>query len=214
MSILSTIFGGGKNPANAASPYLDKIPQVGHDYYDPYITQGSTAGGTAQRQYDTMTNDPTGFMNKLMESYAPSGAYQYQKGILSKEMGNTAAAGGIAGTPLDQQNQAEGIQGLLSKDMQQYLQNALGIQGRGLQGEETVSERGYNASKGLADIIGGSYNQKGSLAFQGAQQKNSNQNQLLQALAQALGGAAGFTMGGPAGALVGGGFGSSMYGGG
>jgi len=29
MSILSKLFGGGSNPAGAASPYLDQIPGVG-----------------------------------------------------------------------------------------------------------------------------------------------------------------------------------------
>jgi hypothetical protein len=221
MSILSKLFGGGggggfsgSNPANAAQPYLDKIPQVGHDYYDPYITQGSTAGQTAQRQYDTLTNDPTGFINKLMEAYKPSEGYQFQKDLLTKEMGNTAAAGGIAGTPLDQMNQAEGVQGLLSKDMQQFLQNALGVYGTGLEGEEKVSGRGFDAAKNLADLLGGSLNQQAGLAFQGQQQQNTNKSGMLSALAKALGMGAGAFFGGAPGALIGGGLGSSMFGGG
>lgn len=221
MSWLSNLFGGGhgggggsSNPMGAANQYLDKIPQIGHDYYDPYITQGSTAGQTAQKQYDTMTNDPAGFINRLMEQYKPSEGYQFQKGQLEKEMGNTAAAGGIAGTPLDQMNQAQGVQGLLSQDMQQFLSNVLGQHKEGLAGEEGVSERGFNASKSLADLLGGALNQQGGLAFQGAQQKNSDRNSMLGALAKALGMGAGAFFGGAPGALIGGGLGSSMFGGG
>lgn len=215
MSLLSKLFGGGgggfssSNPANAASPYLDKIPQVGHDYYDPYITQGSTAGQTAQRQYDTMTNDPTGFINKLMEAYKPSEGYQFQKDQLTKEMRNASASGGIAGTPLDQLNQAEGVQGLLGKDMQQFLSNALGVYGTGLEGEEKVSGRGFDAAKSLADLLGNNYASQAGLAFQGQQQQNQRKNDLWSMFGKALGAGAGALFGGVPGAAIG----SKIFGG-
>ncbi len=213
MSWLSDLFGGGSNPADAANPYLNQIPGVGHQGYDDYINQGKTAGQTAQGQYDTMTNDPTGFINKLMEQYKPSEGYQFQKGQLEKEMGNTAAAGGIAGTPLDQMNQAQGVQGLLSTDMQQFLSNVLGQHKEGLAGEEGVSNRGYDASKNLTDLLGGNLNQQANLGFQGAQQQNTNKNALMQSLIKLVGTLGGGAMGG-LGGLLGGGLGSSMFGGG
>ncbi len=214
MSILSKLFGGGSNPADTASPYLNQIPGVGHQGYDPYINQGQTAGQTAQSQYDTMTNDPAGFINRLMEQYKPSEGYQFSKDQLMKQYGNAAAAGGIAGTPLDQMNQAQGVQGLLSQDMQQFLSNVLGQHKEGLAGEEGVSNRGYDASKNLTDLLGGALNQQGGLAFNGTQQKNSDKNGLLSALAKALGMGAGAFFGGAPGALIGGGLSSSMFGGG
>lgn len=214
MSILSRLFGGGKNPADAAKPYLDQIPGVGHQNYDPYINAGRDASSRTKSQYEDLMNDPTGFINKLMEAYKPSEGYQFQKEQLGKEMSNTAAAGGIAGTPLDQQNQAAGIQGLLSQDQQQFLQNALGRFDTGLKGEEGIAGRGFDASKDLADLLGGSLNQQGGLAFQGQSQQNANKSSLISALMKALGMAGGAFLGGPAGALVGGGLGSSMFGGG
>ena len=118
-------------------------------------------------------------------------------------MGNTAAAGGIAGTPLDQMNQAEGIQGLMSKDMQQYLQNALGVFNTGLSGEEGVATRGYDASGKLTDAVGGALNQQGGLAFQDAQQKNKNKGDMWSMFGKALGAGVGGLTGGIPGATIG-----------
>jgi hypothetical protein len=154
-----------------------------------------------------MMNDPTGFINKLMENYKTSEGYNFQKGQLTKELGNTAAAGGVAGTPQDQMNQAEGIQGLLGKDMQQFLENALGVYGGGLSGEEGIATRGYDASGKLTDTLGNALNQQGGFAFQNAQQQNKNRKGNWDMFGKALGaGAAGLSgglTGGIPGALAG-----------
>jgi hypothetical protein len=217
MSILSKLLGGGSNPADSAMPYLNQISGVGHQYYDPYVNQGLAAGQKAQDQYDTLMNDPTGFINKLMESYKPSEGYQFQKDELTRGMGNTAAAGGFAGTNYDQMQQAQGVQGLLSKDMQQYLQNALGIYGTGLEGEQGIANQGFQASGSLADYLGSNLGQQGQLAFQGKAQQNANKTSMINSLIKALGMAGGmgaFGGLGSLGSLAGGGFGSNMYGGG
>lgn len=221
MSWLSNIFGGGgkyEDPAGAAKPYLDQIPGVGHTYYDPYIDQGHESGKNVHGQYENLMNDPQGFIDALMKNYKTSEGYNYAKDELGRSMSNTAAAGGIAGTPFDQKNQATQIQGLLSKDQQQYLENALGVYGRGLKGEEGESERGYNASGKMTDLIGGALNQQGGLAFNSARSKNAqnstDRNAVISALMKALGMGVGFAAGGPAGAMIGGGLGSDMFGGG
>jgi len=154
-------------------------------------------------------NDPTGFINKIMEQYKESEGYGFAKDRLTKEMGNTAAMGGIAGTPLDQMNQAEGVQGLLSKDMQQFLENALGRYDKGLAGEEGIATRGYDASGKLTDALGSALNQQGGLAFNDAQQKNKNRNDMWSMFGKALGGGAGFALGGLPGAT----FGAGLFGG-
>jgi hypothetical protein len=148
-------------------------------------------------------SDPTGFINKLMEGYKPSEGYQFQKEQLTKELGNTAAAGGVAGTPQDQMNQGAGVQKLLSGDMQQFLQNVLGVFNTGLEGEQGIANTGYDASKNLTDALGGALNQQGGLAFQNQQQKNQNKNDLWKMFGKALGAGAGFAFGGVPGAKVG-----------
>jgi hypothetical protein len=209
MSWLSKLFGGGgKSPMDSANQYLNQIPGVAHQGYDDYINQGKDASGKTKSQYEDMMNDPTGFINKLMEGYKPSEGYQFQKEQLTKELGNTAAAGGIAGTPQDQMNQGAGVQKLLSGDMQQFLQNVLGRYDKGLEGEEGIASRGYDASGKLTDTLGGALNQQGGLAFQDQQQKNQNKNDLWHMFGKALGAGAGAFLGGAPGAKVG----SSIFG--
>lgn len=211
MSWLSKLFGGGgdNSPMNAANQYLNQIPGVAHQGYDPYVNAGLDASGKTKSQYEDLMGDPTAFLNKLMEGYKPSEGYQFQKDQLGKEMRNTAAAGGIAGTPQDQLNQAEGIQGLLGKDMQQFLANALGIYRTGLEGEEGIAGRGFDASGKLTDALGGALNQQGGLAFQDQQQKNKNKNDLWSMFGKALGAGVGGYFGGVPGATAG----ASIFGG-
>lgn len=210
MSWLDNLFGGGgKSPMDSANQYLDQIPGVAHQGYDDYVNAGKDASGKTKTQYESMMNDPTGFINKLMEGYKTSEGYNFQKDQLTKELGNTAAAGGIAGTPQDQMNQGQGVQKLLSADMQQFLQNVLGRYDKGLEGEEGVATRGYDASGKLTDALGGALNQKGGLAFQDQQQKNKNKNDLWSMFGKALGAGAGFALGGVPGAALG----SGIFGG-
>ncbi len=198
MSWLSKLFGGGNsggNPMNDANQYLNQIPGVAHQGYDPYVNAGLDASGKTKSQYEDMMNDPTGFINKLMEGYKPSEGYQFQKDQLTKELGNTAAMGGIAGTPQDQMNQGQGVQKLLSGDMQQFLQNVLGRYDKGLAGEEGIASRGYNASGNLTDTLGNALNQQGGLAFQDTQAKNAqnsaNRKGVWDMFGKALGGGIG-----------------------
>ena len=205
MSLLDSIFGGGKqnNPMDAANKYLNQIPGVAHQGYDPYVNAGLDASGRTKSAYESMMDDPTAFINKLMNGYKESEGYQFQKDELTKDLGNTAAAGGIAGTPYDQMNQGQGIQKLLSADMQQFLQNVLGRYDKGLEGEQGISDRGYDASGKLTDTLGNALNQQGGLAFQDVQQKNKNRNDLWSMFGKALGGGAGFALGGFPGAAAG-----------
>lgn len=212
MSWLSNLFGGDKSPMDEANKYLNQIPGIAHKGYDPYVTEGRDASGKTKTKYEELMSDPTGFINKLMEGYKPSEGYQFQKEELTKDLGNTAAAGGIAGTPQDQMNQGQGVQKLLSADMQQFLKNVLGVFNTGLEGEEGVAGRGYDASGKLTDALGGAMNQKGGLAFQNAQQNNQNKNDMWSIFGKALGAGAGSFFG-PIGTAAGSAVGNKLFGG-
>lgn len=173
---------------DSANQYLNQIPGVGHQGYDPYVNAGLDASGKTKSKYEELFNDPTAFINKLMGEYKPSEGYQFQKGQLTKEMSNSAAAGGVAGTPMDQLNQAEGIQGLLGKDMQQFLQNALGVFNTGLQGEESIASRGFDASKSLTDLLGNNLASQAGLSYKDQIDKNQNKTDLWSMFGKALGG--------------------------
>lgn len=205
--ILADSMFNNDDPAAAANKYLSQIPGVGKQYFNPFIQGGQEAGNILKDQYGRML-DPTALIDSIMSKYKTSQGAQYEMDKLGKGIGATAAAGGIAGTPIHQQEYGEMADKIMSGDMQQFLQNALGIYGKGIEGEQGFFDTGYDASKQLADMIGGSLASQGTLAYAGAQQNNANNQGLMSALAKALATGAGAYLGGVPGAKVG----SSLFG--
>ena len=204
MSWLSNLFGGGQNPADAARPYLDQIPGVAHEGYDPYINRGRKAGDIAGGQFDRMSADPSAFINELMKGYTESDDYKFKQEEMGRSAANSAAAGGMRGSGLDQKEQQRITQGLLGDDMQQWLQNVLGVQKTGLQGEQDFYHTGYDASKGLEGDLSNVLGTQAGLAFQGAREGQKRSQDWLKMLGSAAGTIGGWALGGPAGGTVGG----------
>jgi hypothetical protein len=207
------------NPTRAAEQHLATVPGAVRPFYDPFIQRGTEAYGRAQglnqqynnlfdspgidpnglpNQYERMANNPTDFMNALMERYNPSEGYKFKQQQMLDAMRNSAASGGFAGTPFNQQQQAETVQGLLGSDMQQFLQNALGIMGAGISGkenrllgreralqsalgaEEGNMNRGYNASAELSNSLANLAGTRATNEYMGAQRRGQNaQNNIL-----------------------------------
>ena len=205
MSWLSKALGlsSSQNPANAAQPYLQQIPGVGHQNYDPYIQQGQQAGQTLQGEYGKQL-DPSAFMDHIMGQYKQSEGYKGRQDDLMKQMASVAGQGGYAGTPYAQQQYGQQANKLMSDDQQQYLQNALGIYDKGISGEQDFYNKGYGASGSMADMEGGALNSQGTLAFEGQAQQNKNRQAMISAFMKMLGqgaaGGAGYMDGGWEGA--------------
>ena len=174
--------GAGENPADAARPYLNQIPNVVEPYYDPFIKSGREAEAINNPIYGRMAQNPAEFLDEIMRRYNPSEGYRFKEREMARAAQNSAAQGGFSGTRNDQMSQADMIRGLLGDDMQEYIKNILGIQGGGLQGQELRTERGYNASAGLADTLANTLMSQGSLGFQGGQQRleNNRANQMFR----------------------------------
>jgi len=145
-------------------------------------------------------------VNEIMSGYEQSPGSQYQQQRMSQQLANTAGAGGFRGTGMEGSQQAELLQGLLSGDMQQWLQNIMQTQGQGLQGLEQSTDRGYNATEGIGNVL----DREGGMAAQGA----VNSNERRAALMKALGQAAGMAVGGPMASGAGGHAMSGIFGGG
>lgn len=156
---------GMRRNAAQAQDFLNQIHGIGKQYLGPYIQPGLEAGGRADTEYSKMLDDPTGFVNAILESYQPSAGYQFKEDRLKRGAANTAAAGGFAGTQYDVDNQAALVNSLLSDDMQQYLSNILGVHGAGLAGKEGVADRGFNAAGNLADFLGSTLGAQAGLSY-------------------------------------------------
>lgn len=184
-----------EDPSKRANKYMSQIPGVGQKYYNPFIQSGQKAGSTLEGEYGKLMN-PSQFMDDIMSHYNESKGATYEKNELGRGIGATAAAGGFAGTPEHQKEYADMASGVMSKDMQQYLQNALGIYGTGLAGNQDFYNKGFDASGKEADLEGGSLASQGGMAFQQASQTNASRDSFMNALMKALGQAAGAGAGG------------------
>lgn len=195
--LLDSFFGGDdENPADAAMPYLNQIPGVAKEYFNPFIERGKRSGDMLEGQYDKFTNNPTDYLDQIMSRYRPSSGYNFKQNQLLKAAGNSAAAGGFRGTENDQQNSAQMVQGLLGDDMQQFLANVLGIQGQGIAGHQGFQNQGYGAAGSLADVLTNNLNNQGDLAFRGVNDQNQNNRAQREQMMQALTTAATLGMGG------------------
>jgi hypothetical protein len=197
----------GGDPNEAANKYLDQIPGQLKEYADPYIQQGKDAYGQLSPEYNKMTSDPTAFLENMMKGYEPSKAYQMQRDEALQAAGNSAAAGGMRGTTMDRDDSSRIASMLQGQDMQQWLQNVMGIKGAGMQGQQGFYDKGFMASSQLGSDLSNVLGTKATNAFQGVQQQNQARNDMISKLMGLVGGGigagAGALAGGPAGAMMG-----------
>jgi len=203
MGILDKIFGGGKNPADAAMPYVNQISDTAKQNYNPYIDRGNQAYNKMQPNLDEMSTDPMAYYDKIFKGYEPSKSYQLQRDEMQRAAGNSAAAGGQRGSLGDITNQARLTDTLMGNDMQQWFKNVMGIQDKGMEGEGHLYDTGYDASKNLEGDEANALGEQGQLAFQGQREKNQRHSDLFSGLMSAFGAAAGGLAGGVPGAVAG-----------
>jgi len=203
--LLGSLIGssGQKNPSDAAMPYLNQIPDISKQYYQPFIDRSNSAYNNLNPQYLNMMHNPSNFLDNLISNYEPSRSYQLRKDEMERSAGNTAAAGGMRGSLFDITNQSRIRDALLGEDMQSWLSNVLGIQKMGQQGQQNFYDTGFQAAHGLSSDIANALATQASLEFQGQRERNKSDSDSGLGLGKLIGAGAGFMMGGPAGSLLG-----------
>ena len=206
-----------QNPSDAASKYYNQIPGALGQYLNPYIqngnqaygylnnfmNRGNTAGDLSLGINSSLVNNPAGFMNQLGSTFQQSPGYDWEKGQALQSANRASAAGGMAGSPAEQQ-QIAGVTGqLANQDYYNYLHNVLGVFGSGMEGLNGISNQGYNASQGvygsganaansMAQAMANYYASQGNLAYAGAQNSNNSMLGGLGSLASGIGSLAAF----------------------
>lgn len=192
LSMLPGLFG---NPADDAMGYLNKIGDTARQQYEPYQQQGQEAYGQMSPALGQMSSDPSGYINKMMGGYQQSPQFKNSLQEALRAAQNTAAAGGMVGSGQDQLGESRLADYMSQNDMQNYLNNVMGAQKTGLQGEQNVYGQGYDATKQLTDSLMNMFGSQSTLAYKGAE----NQNQMFGDMAKMFmspgGGAGGASMG-------------------
>lgn len=226
LGMFSSMFGGGgggggggkfHNPADAAMPYLNQIGQQIPQYFNPYINAGNQALPSLQQQYGQLLNNPGGVMNGIGAGFHQSPGYQFQTQQAMGAANRAASAGGMLGSPAEQQSIAGTVNGMANQDYYNYLDHGMNMYGMGLQGMGDMAHMGLSASNGLSDDLMSQYLSQANLAYSGAADQNMNQSggggggggsRMGGIFSGALSGAGTGSAFGPYGALIGAGVGA------
>lgn len=191
-------FDDQPNPANSAMPYYDQIPGMLGGYFNPYIQAGANArtalqgqygadlglGNNLRSAYGSMMNNPGALMGKIGAGFKQSPGYQFQVNQALGAANRAAAAGGMEGTPEEQQNIAGVTNNLANQDYYNYLNHGLniynqglsgkqGLYNQGIQGDQGLNNMGWDASRGLGEDIAQAIMSQGNLAYNGQVNQNT-----------------------------------------
>lgn len=194
--LLAGIHGRYRNPADSAMPYLEGLPGKMEPWFTPYTGYGGNA-----------FSHPGEALNEIGANYHQSPGFQFAMQQALQGAQHAANAGGMGGSPQHQQQAMQLASGIASQDYNNYIQNALGLQGE-------AGGIGANMAGQMGTNIGQNEMAKALLAYQGrnAQNQGDSGNPWLNALLTGGGAIAGGILSGgnPGGALAGGTAGSAL----
>lgn len=170
--LLGGLFGDSGSPYGDAMKQYQEWANKAQNVQNPFLNAGTGAIGDYQKWLQGQ-QDPSKFINVLMNQYqeSPFAKYQQQQGIRAGQ--NAASASGLIGsTPFAQQLQ-QNAQNISSQDQNQWLQNVLGINTQYGQGQQNLINGGQNAANALTGL----YNNMGQQMGQAAYGQKAGQNQ-------------------------------------
>ncbi len=161
-----------KNPSDAANPYLEQMEGKAGQYMNHYIDEGKRAGGIWGKQNELNVSDPTAVMDKVGANYKKSPGYQFNMDEAMRAANNSAAAGGMAGTPAEQQRAQTVASGLASQDYGAYVDRGLGQYGLGMGGLSHQNDIGFMGSQTMAQAAIAQLMAQAQNAYEGANTSN------------------------------------------
>lgn len=172
MSFWDSLF-GVSNPASAANPYYNQIPGAINQQLGPYTQGGQWAQGQLQGPTSQLLSNPGAFVNSIGSNYqaSPGFAWQLQQALAAGNQ--SAAAGGMAGSAQNQQQNMGIATQLANQNYNQYLQNAMGMFNTGYSGAQNMYGIGANAANESASDQAQALAQQGQNAAAGQQWQNN-----------------------------------------
>lgn len=180
------------SPSEAASPYLNQIPGQVHQQLDPYAEAGKQAIPTLQDQYSGLLSHPEMLMSKIGSTFQQSPGYEWQKNQALGAINRSAAAGGMLGTPQNQQQAGEVAGQLANQDYYNYVGNILNLFNRGLTGTENMFGTGAQTAQSLAEQLTRALVGQANNAYEGQAASNKQGGIDMGALLQGAGALASF----------------------
>ncbi len=186
---------GGKGDKKLDNTYFNKIQDMEHQAYDPYIQHGQDAYNTMNPIAQQMTNDPSGYLSNLQNQYQQSPMMKYQDNQMLGDAAHAAAAGGMKGSIGDIDNQSHLTDTLMSNNMQDWMKNTLNLQQSGMGGLQNLYGMGFDANQNMAGDLSNLYGQQSERAFQNSQENNKNWFDKLSGMFSGMAGGMGMMSG-------------------
>lgn len=184
---MEMLRGKHEHPMREANKYFDYIPGILHENFDPYIQRGERSGNLLEGEYGKLIGDPGGRLNEIGKSFQQSPGYDFAMKQALNGAGRGAAAGGMAGSPMHEQHNMELATNLANQDYNNWIKNAMGMYGQGLQGEQGMYDIGSRAGIGLGEDLASMRAQQGRMAYEEAAGKNQKSGMDMNNMMQAAG---------------------------
>jgi len=169
-------FGNSGAPYEKGGQAYDKYFQQAKGFQNPFFNFGQQ-GMQGMGDWLSSMKDPSKFINNQMQNYQESPWAKYMQDQAMKTGQNAGSATGLTGsTPLMQQMQ-QNAGGIASQDMNQWLQNVLGINTQYGQGLSNQMGYGQHAGDMLSQLAAQAGDYMGSAAYgkeYGKQQDSAN----------------------------------------
>lgn len=161
---LGGLFGDSGKPYDEAMKQYQDWANKSQGVQQPYLNAGTGAIGEYQ-DWLKGQKDPTKFINDIMGKYNESPYAHYLQQQAQAAGQNAASASGLMGsTPLMQQMQ-QNSSNIASGDMNQWLQNVLGINTQYGQGQKDLMGVGQNAANSLTNMYNNMGQRMGEAAY-------------------------------------------------
>jgi hypothetical protein len=161
---LGGMFGDSGKPYDKATEQYNKYMNMGQGVQQPYLDAGKQGLGNYQDWLDKQ-KDPTKFINDLMGNYKES---DYAHGLQQQAMNagnNAASASGMMGSSALMLQQQQNAGQIASGDMNQWLQNVLGINTQYGEGQKDLKNGGQNSANALTDMYNNMGGKMGEAAY-------------------------------------------------
>jgi hypothetical protein len=183
------LFGlfGAQNPAQSAMPYeqqsLNQLPA----YYQPYMNSGQTALGNVGNTASQLMQNPGEMLNQIGSNFHSSPGFNFAMRQAMMGGNQSAAAGGMAGSPEAQQLNQQMAGNLANQNYYNYTNQAQGLLGQGLGSEQGLAGLGFGAASGLGQNISDIMNNQAMMQYAGQMGQNQTQGSGLGSLLGGIG---------------------------
>lgn len=160
----------GPSPYKAEENTLANIPNVNQQYLAPYANTGLRLNPALQAGYAGLALNPSQAQAHLGSGFQQDPGYQWNLDQQLQAGNQAQAAGGMVGSPQNEQFQQQTANNLANQQYNQYYNRNQSLFNTGVGGLQGLENQGFNASNQLTNNLDDYYDNLANVM--GAQSQN------------------------------------------